>query len=107
MSRILHDRNAAEIPPEQLGVSDVMVDNDSVCITRHTVEPGKQTGWHVHDGDYVGIVINPAELRTEKSDGSSTISQITPGLIKNTAVEHNIVNVGEILSIGFEIEFKR
>ena len=107
MSRPLHERNAADIPPEKMGVTDVMVDNDSVRIMRNTVEPGKQTGWHVHDNDYVAILITPAELRSEISDGTVTTRTITPGLFENSAVTHNVANVGDVVHIGFEIEFKR
>jgi len=105
MSRKLDARNA-EIPPDQLGVSDVLVDNDSVCITRHTVRPGQQTGWHVHEADYVGILQNDSVGRDDQTDGSSTTSEVKAGFFTSGKKEHNVVNVGQTVSIGFEIEFK-
>ena len=106
MSRKLDGRNA-EIPPDQLGGSDVLVDNDSVCITRHTVQPGQQTGWHAHDADYVGILQNDTIGRDEQTDGTSTTNQVKAGFFTSGAKQHNVVNVGETVSIGFEIEFKK
>ena len=107
MSHPLDDRNAAELEPGTLGETDIMVDNDSVRIMRNTVEPGKCTGWHVHDNDYVAILITPAQLRSELGDGTITERTITPGLFQNSAVTHNVANVGDVVHIGFEIEFKR
>ena len=107
MSHPLPDRNAAELEPVTLGETDIMVDNDSVRIMRNTVEPGECTGWHQHDNDYVAILITPAVLRTQFGDGTVKERTITPGLQKNSAVTHNVTNVGDVVHIGYEIEFKR
>ena len=45
-----------------------LFENDRVRVWNLDLAPGESSDWHVHDNDYVTIVIDPAQLRRE-ADG--------------------------------------
>ena len=43
--------------------SSVLMDDDRVRVTRYDFAPGDETGWHVHDMEYVIVTLTDCRLR--------------------------------------------
>ncbi len=111
MSQQLKEKNAAEVPVDKLSHYEVLLDNDTTKITFHRIRPGEQSGWHLHDTNYVGYHIEAAKLRYERSDGSAGEMQSEPGKTffydVGDGFEHNVTNVGDTDMVALEIEYKK
>lgn len=111
MSQQLKEKNAVEIPPDKLSHYEVLVDNDTTKITFHRIQPGEQSGWHLHDKNYVGYHIEAAKLRYERGDGVVGDMISEPGVATFYDVgggfEHNVTNVGDTNMVALEIEYKK
>ena len=111
MSEHLEAKNAVEIPAEQQSHYEILVDNDSTRITFHRIRPGEQSGWHVHDTNYVGYHIEAAKLQYERADGSVGEIQSEPGKAffydVGEGFEHNVTNIGDTDMVALEIEYKK
>ena len=66
---------------EPLGdiATDVLFENDSVKIWNLVVNPGEASDWHMHERDYVTVVVEGEGLRVEYDDGTSEDSPSGPG----------------------------
>ncbi len=107
MSKKLLERNAADLPADQLCTSDVLVDCDATRITRHHIRSGQQTGWHVHEHPYAGIHETASDVRVEDADGTVTTAHSEAGWHLNEPAEHNVTNIGATDMMVYEVEFKR
>ena len=111
MSQKLAEKTAAEIPAEKLSHYEVLLDNDTTRITFHRIRPGEQSGWHLHDSNYVGYHIEAAELRYERGDGSvgELKSQAGKAFYYDVGdgFEHNVTNIGDTDMVALEIEYKK
>ena len=111
MSQQLKEKNAAEVPEDNLSHFEVLLDNDTTKITFHRIRPGEQSGWHLHDKNYVGYHIEAAKLRYERADGSVGEIQSEPGKSffydVGDGFEHNVTNVGDTDMVALEIEYKK
>jgi len=50
--------------------SSVLMDDDRVRVTRYDFAPGDETGWHVHDMEYVIVTLTDCRLRLDLPGGS-------------------------------------
>ncbi len=111
MSQHLKDRTVAEIPADKLSHYEVLLDNDTTKITFPRIRPGEQSGWHLHDANYVGYHIEAAKLKYERADGSVGEIQSETGRAVYYDVgdgfEHNVTNVGDTDMVALEIEYKK
>ena len=84
-------------------------EDDKTRITQYILHPGEQTGWHVHEWDYVVMHQSAGELTSHFADGASAVFGYKPGGASAYAapVEHNAVNTGTVTVSGFEIEYKK
>ena len=111
MSNHLEEKNKIEISSDKLSHYEILLDNDTTRITFHRITPGQQSGWHVHDTNYVGYHIESAKLRYERSDGS--IGEIKSEAGKSffyevgDGFEHNVTNIGDTDMVALEIEYKK
>lgn len=90
------------------GVPTVLIENDSVRVTRWRFAPGAATGWHRHEYDYVIVPLADGTLRLVEPDGER-VSELKTGepYFREAGVEHDVVNVtGDAYSF-VEIELKR
>ena len=51
--------------------TDVLFENDKVKIWNLIVEPGDSSAWHLHERDYVTVVVEGGGLTVEFEDGTS------------------------------------
>ena len=65
-------RNLGEIATE------LILENDKVRIWNLVVAPGESSDWHLHENDYVTVVVEGGDLDVEYNNGSvaSSPSQI-------------------------------
>ena len=66
------DRKLGEI------ATQLILENDKVRIWNLVVAPGESSDWHLHENDYVTVVVEGGDLDVEYSNGSvaSSPSQI-------------------------------
>ena len=57
--------------------------------------PGAETGWHVHEMDYVVVPLYDGSLRIESNDGTVEVElQHGRSYAREAGVEHNVINPG-------------
>lgn len=85
----------------------VIEDNARVKVTEHTFPPNSETGWHVHEYDYVVVPLTGGTLTILHKDGT-TEYPLSPGAAyyRQAGVEHNVTNVGSADIVFVETEIK-
>ena len=82
-------------------------DNDRVAIREWRFAPGAETGWHVHDRDYVIVYRPPATHLVETLEGGIMVDAAEGhSYFRAKGVEHNVVNAGSDEVVLMEIELK-
>jgi mannose-6-phosphate isomerase-like protein (cupin superfamily) len=111
MSQRPKEKTAAETPADKLSHYEVLLDNDTTRITFHRIRPGEQSGWHLHDTNYVGYHIETAKVRYERGDGTAGEMKSEPGRAffydVGDGFEHNVSNDGDTDFVALEIEYKK
>ena len=71
------------MPTEEKPLGDiaslVLFENERVKIWNLVVEPGEASPWHLHERDYVTVMVEGAGLRAEFEDGTSEERAYSPG----------------------------
>jgi quercetin dioxygenase-like cupin family protein len=75
----------------------LLINDDVVRVTRFDFDPGAETGWHVHEHDYVIVAITECRMLLEEPDSGYRDVIIPAGAAYKRAagVRHNVVNNGE------------
>ena len=91
-----------------LGTSHVQTDNDRVRVTLWSFEKGEETGFHVHEYDYVVVPMLTGSLRIVDKNDNSTISELSEGIsyYRKKGVAHNVINNNDYPFKFVEIEIK-
>jgi len=81
------------------------VANERVIVTEWRFEPGAETGWHVHQHDYVVVPQTDGQLLLETAQGNRE-SQLHAGrsYAGPKGVEHNVVNATDHEVVFVEVE---
>ena len=89
--------------------SSLLAEDKKVRVTRFDFEPGQETGWHIHEYDYVITAITDCFMRLQHPDGTETESEVDAGnaYIRDAGVHHNVVNTSDQKMSFIEIEFKK
>lgn len=88
-------------------VTDLIVDNERVRVSRFTWAPGAETGWHRHEHDYVIVPYVDCRVRVEM-DGrtfEATMRRDEP-YFRGRGVEHNVRSLESEPFSLIEIEIK-
>ena len=88
--------------------SSVLMDDDRGRVTRYDFAPGDETGWHVHDMEYVIVTLTDCRLRLDLPGGQTTDSTIPAGSAysRPRGTEHNVANGGAAPMSFIEVELK-
>ena len=88
--------------------STLLVEDEKVRVTRFDFGPDQETGWHIHEYDYVITAITDCFMRLQHPDGTETESEVTAGnaYMRDAGVHHNVINTSEKKMSFIEIEFK-
>ena len=85
----------------------VQIDNDNTIVTEWRFPPHGETGWHVHQYDYVVVPLVTGELRLETPDGERLADLVTgQAYARKAGVEHNVIHNNDFEFIFIEIERK-
>ena len=89
--------------------STLLAEDKKVRVTRFDFEPDQETGWHIHEYDYVITAITDCFMRLQYPDGTETESEVAAGnaYIRDAGVHHNVVNTSDQKMSFIEIEFKK
>ena len=84
----------------------LLVADEKVRITRFDFEPGQETGWHVHEHDYVIAALTDCFMMIQHPDGTQTKSEVYAGSAysRNSGVHHNVINDSKQQMSFIEIE---
>ena len=88
--------------------STLLVENQKVRVTRFDFEANQETGWHIHEYDYVITAITDCSMMLQHPDGTETESEVAAGnaYIRDAGVHHNVINVSDEKMSFIEIELK-
>jgi len=89
-------------------LSTLLVEDQKVRVTRFDFGPDQETGWHIHEYDYVITAITDCFMRLQHPDGTETESEVAAGnaYIRDAGVHHNVINISDKKMSFIEIEFK-
>ena len=109
MSTKLKEKTAEIAAERGIATHPVVMEDDSMIVTHWVFKPGEQTGWHLHDRDYMPIQLSTGRLLFEFPDGTSREGDYVPNTSSHVAapVEHNAINIGDVDIVALEIEFKK
>ena len=108
MSTKLREKTQSEAAEREIGRYEILIDDEKTRITQWHIKPGQQTGWHLHDFDYLTIQQSEGRLHLEHADGSEREIDYVPGkaVMIKAPVEHNATNVGNVDIQVLEIEYR-
>jgi len=89
-------------------VPTVQVDNERVRVTEWRFAPGAETGFHVHEMDYVVVPSADGRLKLVSPEGVETYADLKHGVsyFRKAGVHHNVINASEGEYAFVEIELK-
>lgn len=89
-------------------VPTIQIDNDSVRVTEWRFAPGAETGFHIHEMDYVVVPGADGRLKIVSPEGVETIAEMTGGAsyFRKAGVHHNVINASDGDYAFVEIELK-
>ncbi len=89
-------------------VPTVQVDNDRVRVTEWRFAPGAETGFHVHEMDYVVVPSADGRLKLVSPEGEETYADLKRGVsyFRKAGVHHNVINASDGEYAFVEIELK-
>lgn len=95
---------------EPLGdvANEFLFENPRAKVWHLVLDPGETSAWHVHDLDYLTVVIDPGSLRVEWEDGTTEDRQNPVGLVnfRQSHGAHRVTNTGTSRYRNAIIEFK-
>ena len=73
------------------------IDDGRVKATEWAFVPGAETGWHIHEHDYVIVPLTDGRLLLEEPGGGTRKTDLTLGIpyARKAGVEHNVINDGD------------
>jgi len=88
--------------------SKLLVEDEKVRVTRFDFEPDQETGWHLHQYDYVITAVTHCSMLLQNPDGTQTSSEVSAGSAysRDAGVRHNVINASEQKMSFIEIELK-
>ena len=86
----------------------VQIDNERVRVTEWRFAPGAETGFHVHEMDYVVVPSADGRLKLVSPEGEESYADMKRGAsyFRKAGVHHNVVNASDGEYAFVEIELK-
>ena len=83
-------------------------DNDITRVTKWAFTPGAETGFHVHEMDYVVVPLLDGRLKLVSPEGTESFADLKSGqsYFRKAGVHHNVINANDYDFAFVEIEFK-
>ena len=85
-----------------------LFENEKIKSWNLELDPGESSSWHVHDQDYLTIVVEPGKLLREWEDGTTEELEYPLGQVNFTAGHgaHRVTNIGPTRYRNALIELK-
>ena len=83
-------------------------DNARTRVTKWSFAPGAETGFHIHEMDYVVVPMLDGRLKLVSPEGEETFADLKAGqsYFRTAGVHHNVINANDYDFAFVEIEFK-
>ena len=83
-------------------------DNARTRVTKWSFAPGAETGFHIHEMDYVVVPMLDGRLKLVSPEGEETFAELKAGqsYFRAAGVHHNVINANAYDFAFVEIEFK-
>ncbi len=83
-------------------------DNTRTRVTKWSFAPGAETGFHIHEMDYVVVPMLDGRLKLVSPEGEETYAELKAGqsYFRAAGVHHNVINANDYDFAFVEIEFK-
>ena len=87
---------------------EMQEDNGRTRVTKWSFAPGAETGFHVHEMDYVVVPMLDGRLKLVSPEGEETYADLKAGqsYFRASGVHHNVINANDYDFAFVEIEFK-
>ena len=88
--------------------ANVQIDNERIRVTEYSFNDNEETGFHVHQWDYVVIPQTNGKLLLIDENGLKTTATLVPGqpYYREAGVSHNVINDGNEKLVFIELEIK-
>ncbi len=96
-----------DINDQTTAIPTVQIDDKRVRVTEWRFpHKGTQTGWHIHDYDYVVVPLFNGSLRIELPGGEEMIAELRHGIPYSRAIgtEHNVISDNDFECAFIEVE---
>ncbi len=85
----------------------VLIENSRTRVTEwRFAARGDNTGWHVHEYDYVVVPLSDGQLELHAADGTSMRAELSNGIpyFRQKGTQHDVVNANDFEFAFIEIE---
>ena len=88
--------------------ANIQIDNERIRVTEYSFNKNEETGFHVHQWDYVVIPQTDGQLLLIDDDENETTATLIRGepYYRKAGVSHNVINNGKEKLVFIELEIK-
>ena len=88
--------------------ANIQIDNERVRVTEYSFNKNEETGFHVHQWDYVVIPQTDGLLLLVNDNDVETTATLVKGqpYYREAGVSHNVINNGKEKLVFIEVEMK-
>ena len=89
-------------------VANVQIDNEKIRVTEYSFNKNEETGFHIHQWDYVIIPQTNGQLLLIDDNEVETAAKLIKGepYYRKAGVSHNVINNGKQKLVFIELEIK-
>ena len=88
--------------------ANVQIDNERIRVTEYSFNDNEETGFHVHQCDYIVVPQTNGQLLLIDEKGVETNATLLKGqsYYRQAGISHNVINNGDAELVFIEIEIK-
>ena len=88
--------------------ANIQIDNEIVRVTEYSFDKNEETGFHVHQWDYVILPQTDGLLLLINDNDVETTATLVKGqpYYREAGVSHNVINIGKEKLVFIEVEIK-
>ncbi len=89
-------------------IGTVLVENGRTRVTEWRFPAkGDNTGWHVHEHDYLVVPLSDGKLLLHEPDGATRVAELCRGVpyFREKGVHHDVENASDFEIAFIEVEF--
>ena len=88
--------------------ANVQIDNERIRVTEYLFNDNEETGFHVHQCDYIVVPQTNGQLLLIDDKGEESAATLLKGqsYYREAGVSHNVINNGKEKLVFIEIEIK-